>query len=436
MASRYGTGLFAGALLLAMTLPAQAQIQDTRWLPFVGCWEGVDGPADAGLLCFRPTSDGVEMTSFAAGEAVASEMLAADGQRRPVSAEGCEGSESVTFSEDGRRAFTRTEFVCEGESRSGSGVMAIVSPTRWVDVRALEVNGETVSWVQAYSLVGIDRLAEEGLTDPLQELPMTARAARMAAAQDVDLDDVAEATREVDEEAVVAWLAAQQTRFAVDGDELVRLADGGMPESVIDVVVAVSYPERFRVEPEQAIVEADREFSGRRIPVSVGYRGYMMWDPFYGPGYGFGYSPFAYRGFGYGYGYGSFGYPRFGGYGYGYGYGGRRSSASSGARVVAAPCRDAATRAGRAAATAWLGPAVARRPAPDTRARVAPTGRDPRGHVAPHAAPSRAAGARELTVTRRSAAGAGPTARTPDGGAIQRTDGALFYVTMCYLLTL
>jgi hypothetical protein len=95
-----------------------------------------------------------------------------------------------------------------------------------------------------------------------------------------------------------------------------------MPEEVIDVMVAVSHPERFVVSPEQPITEAEPRGDlrgGRRIPVVAGYRGYLAWDPFYYDSFfgydswyryraaGFGYSPYGYGGYGYGYG----------GYGYG-----------------------------------------------------------------------------------------------------------------------
>jgi hypothetical protein len=196
--------------------------------------------------------------------------------------------------------------------------MAMVAPNRWVDVRALDVQGEKVAWVQEYVLVGIDRLDEEGISDPQATLALVVRPARLAAASEIDLEDVTEAVDRMDTEAVVAWIATQRDPFDIDGDEIVRLAESGVPESIIDVIVAVSYPDRFVVAPERAIVRADSRVAGRRVPIGVGYGGYMMWNPFYGYGLS---SRYGYGGYGYGgYGYGGYGY---GGYGYGgYGYGG------------------------------------------------------------------------------------------------------------------
>ncbi|HET9949152.1 MAG TPA: hypothetical protein VFQ22_09545, partial [Longimicrobiales bacterium] len=134
---------FAAALGAALALPGTAQ-QDSRWTPYVGCWVPAGAGEEAGLLCFRPAGAGVEMFNVVGGEITAAEPLVADGQARPVSAEGCTGSERVEFSGDGMRAYTTSEFACGAETRRGSGVMSFIEPNQWIDVRALTVSGEPV----------------------------------------------------------------------------------------------------------------------------------------------------------------------------------------------------------------------------------------------------------------------------------------------------
>jgi len=191
--------------------------------------------------------------------------------------------------------------------------MAFTSQNQWVDVRSLDVDGETVAWVQHYRLLGMDRLLEEGVSDPSEGLGMAVRTARMVAARAIDLGHVEEAVTRIDEKAVETWVAALGGRFDLDADDLERLADNGVPEGVIDVVVAVSYPRSFAVEATGSI-----ETAGARTAYR-GYRGYMAYNPFFGPrAYAsYGYSPFGYYGSGYGYGYG-YGPGYYGGYG-GYG---------------------------------------------------------------------------------------------------------------------
>jgi hypothetical protein len=341
--ARYRTILFAlvGAALLPAGLasPLHAQETDGRWLPFVGCWEalGAENTEDEtanGLVCFRLEGDGVTLTNHVGGELVSTEVLVADGRRQQVSVEGCEGAETVRFSEDGRRVFTQTDFTCGTEdTRAGTGVMAFVSATRWIDVRSLEAGDQPFAWFQAYRLVGPDRMVEEGVEDPAEGLGMAVRSARAAAAAALDLDDVIEASRAMDATAVESWLVLRGDEFDPSADDLVALADADVPESVIDAVVAVSHPDRFVARTDAPPQQAD-------APVRRGYRGWMAYDPFWGNrwafGYGwapyaFGYSPFWARPY---YGYGGF----YGGY-YGYGNAGYRPGTividrrSSGGRV-------------------------------------------------------------------------------------------------------
>jgi len=310
----WGASCALAVAVFALPLGAQAvgegrvPLADTRWAAFVGCWESVDGAqeGEAGVLCVRPAAGGVEMFSIREGDVRTSDLLVADGERRPIQAEGCVGWEEVAFSVDGRRAFTRSAYTCDGVTQSGTGVLALVSPTQWVDVRAIEVDGERTSWVQRYRLVGLDRAAGEGVDDPGFGMEAGARAARTAAHRGVGFAEVEEASRRVDEGAVVGWLANRPEGFSPTAGDLVALADAGVPESVIDVVVAKSFPETFRVDAEGEAARAVREdpraplHQGARRPIYFGPRvpfGFRM------IGYGYGYVPADAFFYGYGYGY-------------------------------------------------------------------------------------------------------------------------------------
>jgi hypothetical protein len=296
------------------TAERRAGLTDTRWGAFVGCWEPVAGQedADAGLLCVRPVDLGVEMFTIQGGEIRTSDLLIADGEPRAIRAEGCEGWEEVSFSDDGRRAFTRSAYSCEGVQQSGTGVLALVSPTQWVDVRAIEVDGERTSWVQRYRLVGIDRAVSEGIDDPGFGMETAARAARFVAHRGVGFGEVEEAARHVDTEALEGWLANRSEGFAPTASDLEGLVDAGVSESVIDVIVAKSFPETFSVDAEGAAERAAAQAGA--APVRGARR-----TLYYGPR-----MPFGFRTMGYGYGYvpaDAFYY----GYGYGYpGYWGYR----------------------------------------------------------------------------------------------------------------
>ena len=340
-------GMWAGgaatALALALSAPATAAAQDVEagWLAYLGCWEAVDG-TDDGLLCVHPTDDGVEMFTVLDGEVLTSDLLSGDGSQTARVAEGCDGWESAEFSEDRRRVFTRSEFVCGEEiPRTATGVLSLVDPTQLLDVRSVMIDGESLAWVRRYRLVGPERMAAAGVEDVTSAFDMSVRTVRMAAARPIDMEDVHEAVSKVDAKAVEAWVAARGDRFALDAEELIRVADSGVPESVIDVIVAVSYPEHFSIDAAAAEARAIRGGGGGGVGPAWGMgdpscrSGYMgmgrslAWNPFF---YGYGASSCFRANYRSAYGYGGYGYnSRYApGYGYaggyyggaGYGYGG------------------------------------------------------------------------------------------------------------------
>ena len=303
--------LVAALAVLALSAPSGAQElgADSRWLPFVGCWESVGGEDEIGLLCFTMEGEGVTLTNYVGGEAVSTETLVADGRRQQVSVEGCAGFESVRFSEDGHRVFTQTEFLCgTDEPRAGTGVMAFLGPNTWADVRTLAAGDEPFAWVQEYRLASAEQIAEAGVDNPAAGLGMAVRTGRAAAATRLDLDDVVEASESIDTKAVETWLVAKRDRFDPTGQDLLYLAEAGVPDEVIDAVVAVSHPEKFYV----ALGDSPPEYGGRRMPPP----GYVTYSPFWGPAwglsfrYGYGYAP--------GWGYPGWGYPGWGYPGWGY----------------------------------------------------------------------------------------------------------------------
>ncbi len=307
MRTQRTAGLFlATTLLVAGVTPGAASAQETdeRWLAFSGCWQPVGESAgpdvpDA-LLCFEPlaASGGVAMVSLEDGEIVGRETLQADGQSHEASLEGCTGWERGDFSARPGRVFLSSEYVCDGGvSRASTGVLTMVSFNEWVDVRVVTAGDERLTWVTRYRQARQDEAEAAGLRVMAGDRGMAVRSARAAGSARPSIDDVIEATGYIDSEAVQAWIAERDAPLDLDSDKLIQMADAGVPEDVIDMVVAVSYPERFAV-------------AGGSGPThGSSYGGYV--DPRYGSlffgtyGFGFGY------GFGYGYGYG-------GGYGGGY----------------------------------------------------------------------------------------------------------------------
>lgn len=295
--------LFAGAFLLVVAATAASPLaaqEDARWLPWVGCWEAM-GEAGAGeMLCIRPAIDGVEFLTVDGEEVVSTETLPSDGRLHAVEREGCVGSQSARFSSDRGRVFITSEMTCEGEfQRETTGLMAMTSPSTWIDVQAVEAGGRDVAWVRHYRLAPRARVEATGLSAMTSGRGMAVSTARYQASAAVSLDDVMEAREHVHPEAVKAWVAELNDPFDLDGETLVELADAGLEPEIIDVMVAVTWPEHFRLDRDAA--EADRyvddydRWPNRGYGPRYGYWGSRMYyDPFYSR---YGYGSYGYYGY-------------------------------------------------------------------------------------------------------------------------------------------
>ncbi len=295
-----GVGLLGAALCLAAP-SAKAQDAAGSWLAWIGCWDAVED-VESRLLCVRPLTDrsGVEILDVEEGEVASVHEIRTDGAEHPFELEGCSGIERAEFSSDGQRVYLSSDYMCEGGvRRTSTGLLAMASRTEWLDLHGVEVGGEKAVRAARYTLASQDEVEAAGMAGIGTGRSMAVAATRMVAARPPDLDDVIEVANRVDPEVTAAWLIETGERFRLDADEILRMADSGVPEQVIDVAVAVSFPGSFAVEADSRRVEA-REAS--RAVASRGYWGYG--DPFrdpyfyrrYSGRYGLLYSPFGYGG--------------------------------------------------------------------------------------------------------------------------------------------
>lgn len=309
-----GNTLLVSALLLAGSATAQSSVPDPRWLPWLGCWQPTDveapnsvGIAQAPVVCVIPTSgqSAVEIVTVANGAVTSRERIQASVQQRLREDEGCSGSERVEWSQDGRRLYRVIEHTCPGAiQRRSSGLMAIAPTGEWINAQGISVAGNSDVRVLSYRPVAqTDGLPTE-IRRALTGRALAVDAARIAAASPPTTRDIVEASSRLDADVVGAWLIERGQGFAIDAGRLLELAEAGIPEPVIDVMVALSYPRVFAINrntgqskfrPEEQNRVTDRRRPG---PIAV----MDPWDRY--PGYGWGYYP------GYGeYGRGYYGRP-------------------------------------------------------------------------------------------------------------------------------
>jgi uncharacterized membrane protein YgcG len=275
-------------VIAALALPtpvhpvALEAVEDEAGLAWLGCWElwadreddSQGSPDDRQRVCVAPGDEprSLDLTARTDDDVVATQTLITDGSRQSTTDSGCIGWTRALFSEDRRRLYLQSETICEGGGqRHLSGASMMLSANHWIDIRVLRVDGEREIAIQDYRPVGADAVTLPGA------LPAAPHAARLAAAAPLSADDVIEALALVDPAVVEAMLLESEARFPIDSRLLLRLAEARVPDEIIDLMVALSFPEYFAIEGDTAI----------RQPAVYYGSFWSPWYPYYGWGYGY-----------------------------------------------------------------------------------------------------------------------------------------------------
>jgi hypothetical protein len=321
--------LLAALLALLSSAPALAQDApasfDSRWNPYLGCWtivqdqRGQSAPLPAGtMVCARPSGRfAVTVTTTVDGKNVLEQTIVADGSAQPLSQGDCSGTQTSTWSRDGERLFTTVELECSNRPKRTVSGITLLANGHWVDAQSTVIDGNADVRLRRYRRTGDQQAATAAATPTA---PLT-------------IEDIIEASAKVQSEALEAALDEVNAKFALNSRVLKQLADNGVSRSVIDLLVAQAYPDKFQVErsgyPSASSASYGTSSMGSST-VYMGSTGYMgstmypqMYDPFYSSYYY--YSPFAYPyywGPSYTYGYGSPFYRNYYNYNNYYGFGG------------------------------------------------------------------------------------------------------------------
>ena len=160
---------------------------------------------------------------------------------------------------------------------------------RWVEIQSVSFDGgehrELV--VRQYARLDDAATAALGYETLGPALAVRAATGRAAAAGPLDVDDVLEVSETFPVEIVEAAILESNSMFALDGNALIRLADAGVDERVIDLMVAISFPDRF-------VVDSGRSGGGGGGGSTYGstYVGFSGFAGYYPSCWGAYYSPF------------------------------------------------------------------------------------------------------------------------------------------------
>ncbi|MEO7361685.1 MAG: hypothetical protein ABI120_15245, partial [Gemmatimonadaceae bacterium] len=331
---------------------AQTAQPELRWRALTGCWvpeESTVVGANAvnnTMVCIAPVAGtaSADVATIVNKQVLHTDRIDASGQRIVKTVDKCPGWETATWSDDKNRLLLRSEFDCGDNVKvKGSGVFGIDGDGNWVQVQGTSVGTNAGARVVRYRAA--DVALAEGTVLKDSAMVQTVAAApssslgwfRQLSGHAPTVAAVLEVSKNVDESVAQAWLSEFGKPEKLSAKELVAMSDAGMPSNLIDMMVAMSYPERFQL---QARSESGVGSDARPINANFNTRGngisqacFDDLDRFGSLGYGsrldqlncnrygsryqpYGMYPFSYLGFGgLGYGYGNYGY---GGYGTNY----------------------------------------------------------------------------------------------------------------------
>jgi hypothetical protein len=326
---------------VSQSTDSSMQKLDSRWLPWIGSWRLISNVTKTGsvteisknTLEIKPGDDGrsVVMKGFQDEKVLYDEKnIIVDGSRRPIKDNDCEGWYKYSWSDTGKRLLFDSEVVCsDGHSRAISGISAFTDPSEWVDVQLLASGEDRMITIRRYRQAGDS-----------QDTPAARSAihfARVAASANFSIEEVIELSNKVESEVMEAALVEMRKPFEINSDVLLHLANADVSSQVVDLMVALSFPEKFTIErydSEPAEKPAPRE-PDTTIIYPYAWSPFGMWsyyDPFF-PWY-WSSSAYLYGYWGWG-GYypfywGSPGYGSYGGSGRGYSISGGRLVAGQG----------------------------------------------------------------------------------------------------------
>jgi hypothetical protein len=331
------SGIFLLILLLLLIPEMSAAQTDTKAvadaaiLPWLGVWTAIDetdAPGSAAIE-IRPGADGrgLEITTKDAEQPV-SESIIPDGVSRPVvESKACTGTRKHQWEKQTGILLGELEVLCPGEAAVNIFTLKMLTAAdRMADILAIKSPDQT--------RVAVRHFAFE------KELPSNGEylagreslVLRTALSAPWDLDKIISLSKTVETVVLEAALLEKNLQVNLDARSLRKMKSAGTSDSIIDLLVALSAPDKFNIVKNDMIaVEAA---SSNRPQNGGGYAyPYAAAPPYYGYYYPWGYywnyySPFWW-------GYPIYMYPNFpsGGGNTGGGTGGGRPSDYSEGRL-------------------------------------------------------------------------------------------------------
>jgi hypothetical protein len=263
-------------------------IADSRWLPWIGTWQLIQDTGSAAgeesnkkpLLAITPKEDGkaVAIQALQDDKILFEDTVTADGVSRPLKEENCTGWYRYSWSDNGERLLFESESNCpEQMPRKISGLSFLNRKGEWLDIQLIQNQGDRVITIRRYRPLSKPAVAQDVGAEGTAGY-------RFVAGNSFSINEIIELSRKVPSEVLEAALMEYRAPFAINAKTLTRLADTDVPNPVIDLMVALSFPDKFVIERDavEPITRTDSAQSAKDddypIPLSVYY---SIVDPYF-----------------------------------------------------------------------------------------------------------------------------------------------------------
>ena len=229
-------------------------VTDAAILPWLGTWTAIDEtPATrTAVLEIRPGADGrsLDITTKGADQPV-SENIIPDGISRSVESQNCTGTHKYQWEKQAGILLGTSEIACNEASYSIFTLKMLTSTDRMTDILAIKTPDQT--------RLAVRRFAFENELQPVGDFFSVRESLvlRTALAAPWDLDKIINLSKTVETFVLEAALLERNLHVTLDTKSLRKMKSAGTPDSIIDLLVAMSAPDKFRIEKnEQIAVEA------------------------------------------------------------------------------------------------------------------------------------------------------------------------------------
>jgi hypothetical protein len=248
-----GATLAAGMMIAAASVQAQQDRTvriDEHWRAYIGCWATSTATVPVGpMVCVVPTSSAqtVEFVTVDGDSVVSTTPLTASAARVERTRNGCSGWESARWSIDERRLYSDAEYTCaDGSKQQQQSIISMRYADTFTRIDGIRSGKGYLARVMHFQVIMDSSVVPPALA---ARIPSTTQMpsfnARLEAAAELSTADIVDASKALESPIVEAWLADRNQKISANVNDLRAMKAAGVPEGVIDMVVAIANPRYF-----------------------------------------------------------------------------------------------------------------------------------------------------------------------------------------------